>query len=121
MLAAHQTRLASLLDERSQELAAHVVDDQTVAIVAEDARIEALLDGRPPSAYIRSKTVDSFASVASASVLIDRSGCICGTRVSGDISINIDDCFLSSPRIVCRKISSMRQKSIPGRAFSAAC
>jgi hypothetical protein len=35
--------------------------------------------------------------------LIARSGCLCGTRVSGDISIKIDDCFLSSPRIVRRK------------------
>jgi hypothetical protein len=55
-----------------------------------------------------SKTGDSFASASSASFLIARSGSVCGTLVSGDISINIDACFLSSPRIVRSKVSSMR-------------
>jgi hypothetical protein len=48
---------------------------------------------------------------------IARSRCVCGTRVSGDISISIDDCFLSSPRIVLRRVSSMRQMSIPDHRF----
>jgi hypothetical protein len=30
----------------------------------------------------------------------DSSGCVAATRVSGDISINIEDCLLFSPRIV---------------------
>jgi hypothetical protein len=78
------------------------------------------IDGRPPSAYIASNTGDSFAKAASASFLIARSGCDCGTRVSGDISTNIDDCFLSSPRIVHRKARSIGRMSIPRRAISRA-
>ena len=48
---------------------------------------------------IASKTGDSFTSAASASFLIARSGCVAGTRVSGDISISIDDCLVFSPRM----------------------
>jgi hypothetical protein len=53
-----------------------------------------------PDAYIGSKTGDSFARAPSASFLIARSGCVAGTRVSGDISINIEDCLAFSPRIM---------------------
>ena len=60
------------------------------------------IDGRPPSAYMASNTGDSFASASSASFLIARSGCVGGTRVSGDISISIEDCFVFSPRIARR-------------------
>lgn len=38
------------------------------------------IDGRPPSAYIASNTHDSLAKTASASFLIARSGCDCGTH-----------------------------------------
>jgi hypothetical protein len=65
----------------------------------------------------RAFAIEQLQRDPSASFLIARSGCTCGTRVSGDISINIDDCFLSSPRIVNRKVSSMRRMSIPGQRF----
>jgi len=58
------------------------------------------IDGRPLVEYIWSNTGDSLASPASASFLIDRNGWVAGTRVSGDISINIEDCLVFSPRIV---------------------
>src|ERR1700724_35458 len=64
-----------------------------------------------------SNTGDSFASASSASFLMARSGWSWGTRVSGDISISIDDCFLSSPRIVNGKVGSIPRLSIPPRAF----
>jgi hypothetical protein len=58
------------------------VDDHPVAVVREKGRHEALRDHvhveKPP---------------------------VCGTRVSGDISINIDDCFLSSPRTDVRAVA----------------
>ena len=43
--------------------------------------------------YIASNTGDSSASAASTIFLIARSGCVFGTRSSGDIRHNIDDCF----------------------------
>jgi hypothetical protein len=46
-----------------------------------------------------SNTEDSFARASSESALMRRIGCAAGTRDSGDISINIDDCFLFSPRM----------------------
>jgi hypothetical protein len=66
-----------------------------------------------------SNTGDSFPSASSASFLIARSGWSWDTRVSGDISISIDDCFLSAPRIVRSKVSSMQQMSIPNRYLFA--
>jgi hypothetical protein len=57
------------------------------------------IDGRPVDAYIVSNTDDSFARASSESALMRRIGCAAGTRDSGDISINIDDCFLFSPRM----------------------
>ncbi len=80
-----------------------------------------LSDHHPPIYAITMpgiRTGDSFESAASASFLIARSGCVAGTRVSGDISISIEDCLVFSPRIVNRKVSSMRQMSIPGVHFS---
>jgi hypothetical protein len=75
------------------------------------------IEGRPPSAYIASNVGESFASASSASFLIARSGCVGGPRDSGDISNSIDDCFLSSPRIVRRRVSSIRPMSIPDGRF----
>ncbi len=57
------------------------------------------IEGRPVDAYIASNTGDSLTSAASASFLIARSGCVGGTRVSGDISISIEDCLVFSPRM----------------------
>jgi len=48
------------------------------------------------------------------------SGWVCGTRVSGDISTNIDDRFLSSPRIVRNKVGFIGHMSILSSAPSAA-
>ena len=59
-------------------------------------RAQAEVDGRRTvSALADAISGDSFDSASSAIFLIARSGCACGTRVSGDISINIDDCFSS--------------------------
>jgi hypothetical protein len=61
------------------------------------------IDGRPTDEYIWSKTGDSSNNAAFASFLIPRSGCVAGTRDSGDISISIDDCLVFSPRMVRRR------------------
>jgi hypothetical protein len=57
------------------------------------------IEGRPIAEYISSNTGDSSVSAASASFLIPRRGCVAGTRVSGDINISIDACFVFAPRI----------------------
>jgi hypothetical protein len=67
-----------------------------------------------------SNTGDNLASASSASFLMARSGWVCGTRVSGDISTNIDDRFLSSPRIVRNKVGFIGHMSILSSAPSAA-
>lgn len=71
------------------------------------------IDGRPVDPYIASNTGDSFDSPAAASFLIARS--VAGTRVSGDINISIDDCFVFSPRIVRSEVGSMRLMSTPAQ------
>jgi hypothetical protein len=58
-----------------------------------------------------------IAEVGSPISRIARCWCSCGTLVAGDISIHIDDGFLACPRIVRRKVSSMRPMSIPRRSL----
>ena len=56
-------------------------------------------EGRPTELYIWSKIGDRFLSTLSVTCLTRRTGCSCGIRCSTSITINIDRCCRSSPRI----------------------
>ena len=79
------------------------------------------IDGRPVDEYIASNTDDSFARASSESALMRRMGCVAGTRDSGDISINIDDCFVFSPRMGDLDHGATRVSIPDALPFAAAC
>src|SRR5271156_6350387 len=57
------------------------------------------IDGRPVALYMELKIGDSSLSTVSANCFTRLSGCSRGTRSSTFITINIDRCCRSSPRI----------------------
>ena len=59
------------------------------------------MDGRPPAAYMRSKTGESSASAWSANRLIVRNGWSRGTRASRSTNASMLNCGLHRPRILC--------------------
>jgi hypothetical protein len=79
------------------------------------------IDGRPVDEYIASNTDESFARASSESALMRRMGCVAGTRDSGDISINIDDCFVFSPRMGDLDHGPISLSIPVPRPFAAAC
>jgi len=56
-------------------------------------------EGRPVEAYIESNMGDISASTVSASPLMLRRGCACGTRDSGDMRHSIEDWWVWAPRM----------------------
>jgi hypothetical protein len=74
------------------------------------------IEGRPMVLYIASRVGDSFVSTPSASCFTRRKGCLLGTTLSGDISANIEDCFVSFP-LMARKVSSIACLSIRTTRF----
>jgi hypothetical protein len=70
---------------------------------------------------MESNTDESLARASSESALMRRIGCVAGTRDSGDISINIDDCFEFSPRMGDLDHGTALVSIPATRPFAAAC
>src|SRR4051812_33503198 len=71
------------------------------------------MDGRPPAAYIASKTGDNSAREASAKCLMTRSGWLGGTRSSRSTNANIVACGSRRPRMHTTSLEDGSTISVP--------